>query len=401
MIEPVKSPAPRVLSKGRRALWLVVSLTFAALIFAAAAQARGTNVTEAATEAAIGEAATESGASLEQAPPTTEQAPPATETAPPTVAQAPPVAGEAPPAAEQAPPTAAETPPTTEQTPPTAAETPPAAEQTPPLTAEATPPTTETAPPPTEQAPPVVEQAPPVAETTPPTVEHVPPVAEIAPPAEKKTVEQAAGGVTAGAGSEGQRTDGSSQASGGPSAPSHNEAADEVAPGDSIAATASTTPDVRLEIPTVDDQPSLASSSQTISVHRARQASCESATLGASIVAGDAGNWLDLAAATSVSATNFAADDTSPNVITTGAPGGNQDGGSAIETHPPTPAPGPGPGGAGGGAAAGGSSGSTSSASFTLVGALVQAAPRAIRRFRLAQPSWRTSFFVLIPERPD
>jgi hypothetical protein len=24
-----------------------------------------------------------------------------------------------------------------------------------------------------------------------------------------------------------------------------------------------------------------------------------------------------------------------------------------------------------------------------------------MRRLRLAQPSWRTSFFVLIPERPD
>ena len=60
MIELVKSPSTRVLPKGRLALWLVVSLVFAALLFAASAQAGGTNAPDGAAETPIGEAATES-----------------------------------------------------------------------------------------------------------------------------------------------------------------------------------------------------------------------------------------------------------------------------------------------------------------------------------------------------
>jgi hypothetical protein len=175
----------------------------------------------------------------------------------------------------------------------------------------------------------------------------------------------------------------------------------EVAPEASLAVTAAAAPDVPSEIPTVYDQPSLASLPRTISVHREGQANCESLAMGAAIVADDADGWFGLVAATSTSTANFAAVDTWPTASTAGAPAGSQDGGSAVENHPSSPAPGPAPGGAGGGAAAGGGSGSASSAAFTLVGALFHAAPRAIRRFRLAQPSWRTSFFVLIPERPD
>jgi hypothetical protein len=129
--------------------------------------------------------------------------------------------------------------------------------------------------------------------------------------------------------------------------------------------------------------------------------SCELATLGASIAAGDAGGWLDISAASSVSTIPFATVKESPTAIAADAPAGSQDGGSAVENHSSVPIPGSGSGGAGGGSTAGGGSGSTSSASFTLVGALLQAAPRAMRRLLLAQPSWRTSFFVLIPERPD
>jgi hypothetical protein len=209
--------------------------------------------------------------------------------------------------------------------------------------------------------------------------------------------------VAAGSDSEGpatQHTGESSQASAGASGPTHDDAADEVAPAASIAATASIAPSIPSEIPTVHDRPSPASLPRTISARRAGQASCESAAIGASIAADDAGGWLDLAATASVSTTNFAAVDAAPTAIAAGARAGSQDSGSAVENHPSAPTPGPGPGG-GGGSAAGGGSGSASSASFTLVGALLHAAPRAIRRFRLAQPSWRTSFFVLIPERPD
>jgi hypothetical protein len=412
MIESVKSPSTLVLSKGRRALWLVVLLTFAALVLAAGAQARGTNAPDAATEAPIGEAATESGASPERAPPpATEQTPPAVEATsptaeavPPPAEQAPVTVEESPPAAEQAPPVAAEPVPPTAEVPPPTAEVPPPTAEVPPPTAEVPPPTAEVPPPTAEVPPPVVEpkQAPPVAETVPPTT--VPPVAETAPPAEKKTVEQASGGLATGADSEGlatQRTGESSQVSAGASGPTHEDAAGEVAPAASIAATAPIAPGVPSGTPTVHERPSLASLPRTITARRDGQASCESVAIEASIAADDAGDWLDLAATASASTTNFAAVDTSPTANTAGAPAGSHDGGPAVENHPSAPTPGPGPGGAGGGSAAGGGSGSASSASFTLVGALLHAAPHAIRRFRLAQPSWRTSFFVLIPERPD
>ena len=99
--------------------------------------------------------------------------------------------------------------------------------------------------------------------------------------------------------------------------------------------------------------------------------------------------------------------DATPLAIGSGALAENKPGGGDLGSRPMTPPPGPGPGspggagGAGGGAAAGSGSGSTSSAFFTLAGVLLQAAPRAMRRLLLAQSSWRTSFLVLIPERPD
>ena len=410
-------------SKGRHALWLVVSVAFVVLVFAAGAQASGTNGLDAAAEAPPGEAVTESGASPE-APSAAEQAPPAAEAVPPVVEQEPSTtAEETPPVAEQAPPVAAEVtpppaeaaPPAAEQAPPAAEAAPPVVEQEPPTTAEEPPPVVEQAPPvvaevvpsppPVEQAPPVVaEVVPPPTEAVPPTTGKAPPVDETASPAEKKTVEQTPGGVATGADSEGavsQHPGGSSPASAGASGPTHNDAASEVTSEASIAATTSAVLGVPLEISTVHDGSSRAPLSRTVSVRRAGQASCEPATIGASIAADEAGGWLELAAAASVSTTNFAAVDSSRSVNTAGAPAGSQGVGSTVANHPSAPTPGPWPGGAGGGSAAAGGSGSTSSATFTLVGALLQTAPRAIRRFRLAQPSWRTSFFVLIPERPD
>jgi hypothetical protein len=71
--------------------------------------------------------------------------------------------------------------------------------------------------------------------------------------------------------------------------------------------------------------------------------------------------------------------------------GGGRSGGGAP--------PGPAPGGAFGGSAAAGS-GLALSGFFTLAGLLLFAAPCAMRRLRLSCRPWRTSFFVLIPERP-
>ncbi len=417
----------QVLSKGCLALWLVVSLVFAALLFAVGAQAQGTNAPDGAAETPIGEVATKSGAPPEEAPSVIEQAPPAAEEAPSVVEQAPPAAQEAPPvteqAPEQAPPAVEQAPPVTEQAPeqapPAAEQGPPVAEEAPPATEEApsvveeapsvveqTPPAAE-APPVTqqapEQAPPVAKQAPPVAQEALPVTEKAPPVAEETPPVtEKKTVEQTAGEVGAEAGSEAiQRPGEDSQVAADASGLTHKDATGEVAPEISIAVTTSVAPATASEISMspVQAQPSLTLRPQTISARSAGQMSC----VRASITAGYADGWLDISVASSLSNVPFTTAEASSTAIAAGAPAGNLGGGYAIENHPSSPGSGfgGGGGGGGGGSAAGGGSGSASSASSTLVDVLLQAAPRAMRRLRLAQPSLRPSFFVLIPERPD
>jgi hypothetical protein len=219
---------------------------------------------------------------------------------------------------------------------------------------------------------------------------------------DKKTTEQTAGDVAAEADSE--AIQGSGEGSLAPvdtSVSTHKDAAGEVDPGASPAVTPPAAPAVVPEIsmPSVQDQPSFAFPPPPTLVHGAGQASCELAAFGASIAGRDADGLLEISAITPVSTHPLATVEASPTVITTGGSVGG-DGGSPVE-HPSSPSPGPGSGGAGCGSAAGGGSGSASPAPFTLVGVLLQAAPRAMRRLLLAQQSWRTSFLVLIPERPD
>jgi hypothetical protein len=355
MIELVKSPSMRVHSKGCLALWLAVSLVLASLLFAVGAQAQGTDASGGA-ETTIDEMATKSDASPEEDPSGIEQAPATTEQTPPTAQETPPIAQEAPPATEQAPPVAQE------------------------------------APPATGQAPPVAEQNPSATEKTPPTAQETPPVVE------KKTVEQTTGEVAAEAGSEATQGSGeNSQVPAGASGLTHKGSTGEVAPEISIAVTTSVAAaQPEISMPSVQDQPPLALRAQTISTRDTEQTSC----VGASIVGGYAGGWLDVSVASSVSNIPFVAAEVSPTAIAAGAPAGSLGGGSMVENRPSVPGSGLG-GGGGGSAAGGGGSGSASSASSTLVDVLLQAAPRAMRRLRLAQPSLRTSFFVLIPERPD
>jgi hypothetical protein len=81
---------------------------------------------------------------------------------------------------------------------------------------------------------------------------------------------------------------------------------------------------------------------------------------------------------------------------------GDGGGGAVAVGHPPAPAPEPVPSSSGAAAAAGSGSGASSASPFAPVNTLLQAAPtHASRRSRLSQPPWRTSFFALIPERPD
>jgi hypothetical protein len=419
MIEPVSNQSTRALPGSRVVLWPIVLLALAAfvftvLLFAADARASG-DVPGGATDAPIGAAATSGATSSEQSTPSTGEQSAVPEAASPTPEPAPPAgepvstAEQIPPAAEQAPPVSEQSPPASEQpaappieAPPPAAETtPPPAEQVPPVVGETTP----VAPPPVEQPPPVVVETPPTVEQQRPVVEAV---EESSPVVDKKSTEQTAGNVVAEAGSEAIQGSGEgAQAPVDTSGSTHKDvggeaAAGEAAPGASAAVTTSTAPAVLSEISmsSVRDQLSLAFPAPTTLVHSAGQASCELAVLGASIAAGDAHGLLDISAVARVSAMPLATVEASPTATSTGGSAGG-DGGSAVD-HPTSPSPGPGSGGgAGSGSAAGGGSGTASSAPFTLVGALLQAAPRAMRRLLLAQQSWRTSVLVLIPERPD
>jgi hypothetical protein len=157
----------------------------------------------------------------------------------------------------------------------------------------------------------------------------------------------------------------------------------------------------------VESQASVMSGALMTSGRHARQVSHELAALEASMITtGSVGRWLDTLAASSVSTIACAAIEASPEaVIATGVLARDRDGGSAIESHTPAsapgPSPGPAPGGAGGGSSAGAGSGAASSASSILVNALRHAAPSVMLRLYVSQPSWRTSFFALIPARPD
>ena len=236
----------------------------------------------------------------------------------------------------------------------------------------------------------------------PPVAEKVPSVAEEAPTAvEKKIAEQSAGEVAAEAGSADatQAIGEDPQLSANASGLTHKDAAGEVAPGVAIAVAPSIVPNAPPEISTVQDQLSLTSRLRTILARCSGQVSCELAAIRTSMTASYTCDRLGISAVSSVS-TILATIDASPTAIRAGAHSSSQDDGSAVENHPSAPIPGSGSGGAGSGSAAAGGSGSASSASSTLVGVLLQAVPRAMRRLRLAQPSWRTSFFVLIPERP-
>ena len=124
---------------------------------------------------------------------------------------------------------------------------------------------------------------------------------------------------------------------------------------------------------------------------RAGDFACELSGMWGHCTAG----WLDAQSSLSASSVVLAGRPTTRIA----APAGGDSEGFTGGSRSVTPPPGPAPTGAFGGSAAGGS-GVALSGFFTLAGLLLLAAPRALRRLRLACQPWRTAFFVLIPERP-
>jgi hypothetical protein len=404
--EPVitlpRNPVMPLPSKSRPALWLVVSLVFAVslvlagLLFAVGARAQGTNSPESTMGAPAAEAAPESNVPPEQTtPPTGEQASSTGEQAPTATEQTPP-AEESEVAVEQPQPSDEH-----EQSPSATEEFVSPAEQTPPV-AEDPPPSSEPTPPAAEDPPPTSEPTPPAAEQPPPTGGEAPPGAEAPPAHEQQTTEPQAGEAGGEASSEERATEGTgdSQTPAGASGSDHKEPANEVVPTSSPATASDTVAMPVISIAAEASQTPIAGESSASSARQqARQVSRELAAFGASILAtGSVRRWLDTLGTSSVS-TN---DASRAAMFATGVLARGRDGGSAIQGHTsgPGPGPSPAPGGAGGGSAAGAGSGVASSASFMLTDTLLQAAPNAMLRLCLSQPSWHTSFFALIPERP-
>jgi hypothetical protein len=341
-----KTSSVRLIPKFGIALGATLLLLFAALLAAPGAQA-------------LGSSGGEAGASTEQA-----SAPPAGEATP---------AGEAP----------AETPPEeTKQAPP-----PEETEQAPP------PEETKQAPPPeeTKQAPPPEEtkQAPPPEETQAPPLEKGPEVKE-APPTLEETPSR---GESAGrAASEGPSSTSNTQAE-------YASQVDESTASPSVVTTLLAGAEPEFSKSRLNG-PAVSGGSRNAAGRGAGTAGCGPSSVSTSGAGSCAGLWLSMPGQPGSSVPVVVSGSWPTSAIDGGAVAGSgQPHAVALDNPPSTPRPGPTPDGSGGVAAAGGGSGAACSA-LTSVGASLRIARIASRHRLVAQPSWRTPFFVLIPERP-
>jgi hypothetical protein len=140
-------------------------------------------------------------------------------------------------------------------------------------------------------------------------------------------------------------------------------------------------------------------SARTSAGRRAESLRCGLLSLDRSSSEGCAGGWLDPQQSVSAPDAGLVTTATSGRSSATAAKGDGGRGATAVSNGLLGSPSGPAPSGAAGASAVGGS-GVAPSAFLTLAGLLLLAAPRAMRRLRLSCQSWRTAFFVLIPERP-
>ena len=378
----------RVIPNNRRALWIGAAVLLLALLIPALARAQG-------SESAAGEAVAVS------------------EGSPPAVKEAASVSEEAAASAKEAAPASEEPAPAAEETAPVGEEPPAQVQEAAPVSEEPAPAPKEAAPvvqvPVTEELANVVKEAAPVSGEATPVVKEAAPVSEEATPVPKPTTPSEEG---KGEQSAGKTTDASTEASaenangasqgilGAPR--SAQEAPASLAPVEDPAAVGPAVASnvVAATPPSMPDQPSLIARPGETATFRAGAVSCELATVGIPERAECASDWLEASAG----AASLASFDPAgaPQRSSASDPRPSPDeGGSPVQNRAPAPGPVPGPGGVGGGSAAGSGSGSASPASFTLVGIRLQRAPGATRQLQLRRLSWRASFFVLIPERPD
>jgi hypothetical protein len=304
------------------------------------------------------------------------------------------IAGEGPPPAEQSlpsgeeiqwPPEVADAPPVAEEPslPPTEAPpTEPAPAQT--QEAEAIPQAGEEPVPAQAEAPPAEAPPPPPEAEAPPAIEEVP-VAEAPalPEQPAEIVQQEEKPVKAPVAATGQETPVSSQSStGAPATPAVSTSEPGAAP--TVETSLSPT-----QVPITQLPPR----------RPGRKAATASCGLAAPLTTGCAVGWLGLTSQQAGSAALMIASGSFSARISGGEAEEAVHRRARIFSPPSSPTPSPQPGGSGGvSAACGGSSGACSA--FTSAGVNLRYAQISTRAVILDQPSWRTSFFVLVPERP-
>ena len=354
MIETLKSPSTRSPSKAWRARWLVVSLAILAVLLLAADHARAAAGDEAAAEAS---------------PPSKVELP-----IPEVTSEEPVVSLEPPPEATEAPPLSTEPPPPAPEPPP--AEPPPPAPEPPPAPA---PPAPE-APAPAPEAPaPVTEPAGPISEPSPPA----PTEGGKERPSDAVPVERTSDPPAA-------APDGAPAATASP------------LPGEGRELTPRLQPALTSTSIATGSAQSVSSSPSAGSARKRASASPTPACAVAGILTAMNASPFNVDAASFVTSILAASAQAPPTATGDDAARGRSDSGSVAELRPPLSAPGPSPGGCSGGSVAGSAPGAATSTPATPVELLLQTAPtHAMWRAQLSQPTWRTSFFALIPERPD
>jgi hypothetical protein len=152
------------------------------------------------------------------------------------------------------------------------------------------------------------------------------------------------------------------------------------------------------ELAHLQPSPAAEQAARSAAAERATEAACALLSAGNAMAdacgRGALGSWL-ISPASGLPFPTRTAPGTKPSASAT-----DGDVHPAVEHGYSAPRPAPAPGGGGEGSAASGSA-SASSAFVTTATLLGIAVPHAMRPLRLSQRPWRTSFLVLIPERPD
>jgi hypothetical protein len=158
-------------------------------------------------------------------------------------------------------------------------------------------------------------------------------------------------------------------------------------------------PAPQVSLPPLPGEPTVSVAPRKLSAHGAAAASCGVTFLAAPITANCAERWLGVPSEPPTLGAPMTVSASSPMPAIEATPAAPRHRRVSVENAPSTPRPGPAPGGSGGVSAAGCGS-SAACSSLTSAGPILRIAQIETRPLLVEQPSWRTTFYVLIPERP-